>query len=178
MSTTATSDSSFSTAIAEQSTRDPDECCPLFDASPWDETTHIWKNKLFLKDEIRQLLHVPVRMTEHIQAMFKEVENANAVPTGKDFLILTHELSPWKSELYMSVSKDIPGSSITPISGTFFSKVFDGPYSDMHKWITETNAILESRNQKVLTHYFHYAYCPKCAKKYGHNYCVVLAQIE
>jgi hypothetical protein len=36
---------------------------------------------------------------------------------------------------------------------------------------------VESKGKKVKKMYFYYTYCPKCAKHYGHNYTVILAQI-
>ena len=100
------------------------------------------------------------------------------MPDPLEFLILAHDPSPWKSELRMTVTKDVPGGTMTRLSGTFFSKVFDGPYHHVPKRITATDVILAARGDKALKYYFHYAYCPKCSKKYGHNYCVAFAQVR
>jgi hypothetical protein len=178
MTFSSTTDQPATTPGMNRFSKDPNECCPVFDTSPWDGKTHVWENKLFLKDEIRQIMHVPVHMSEHVSRMFKQIEEANAAPDTKDFLMLAYDPSPWKSELFMTVTKDIPGANMTTLSGTFFSKVFDGPYNHVPKWIKETDAMLEAQNQKALKYYFHYAYCPKCAKKYGHNYCVAFAQVK
>jgi len=34
-----------------------------------------------------------------------------------------------------------------------------------------------AERKKIAKYYLFYAYCPKCAKKYKHNYIVVLAEI-
>jgi NMD protein affecting ribosome stability and mRNA decay len=92
--------------------------------------------------------------------------------------MLAYDPSPWKSELYFTVMKNIPDMENVTLSGKYISKVFDGPYNAVPQWIAEFDEYLEKKNQKALKYYFHYAYCPKCAKKYGHNYVVAFAQTE
>ena len=63
------------------------------------------------------------------------------------------------------------------ISGTFLCKVFEGPYRNMRKWIEEMKAFVLSKGRSLQKLYFFYTTCPKCAKKYGRNYVVILAQV-
>lgn len=153
-------------------------CCPQFDPSVWDGKTHNWDKKLFIMDSVFQILHIPVNMGAVVMRMMKKIEAAKATPENKDFLMLAYDPSPWKSELYMTVTKEVPGGKMTTLSGTFVSKVFDGPYQMVPKWIAEMDDYLQDRGLKPLKYYFHYAYCPKCAKKYGHNYCTAFAQVS
>lgn len=156
---------------------DDETCCPLFDPAPWDGTTHVWKDRLFLKDEVHQVLHVPVDMKRVITRMCRTLTDAHAMPEAKDGLILCYDPSPWKSELLMSATREIPGAAMVRLSGTFFTKVFDGPYREAPNWLAATDASLAARGEASLKTYIHYAYCPKCAKKYGHNYGVTFAQV-
>ena len=157
---------------------DKNICCYPFNTSLWDEKTHEWKEKLFLQDEVKQIMHIPVNMSSVVNRMFKKIEEGHAMPEVKEFLMLAYDPSPWKSEIYMTVTKDVPDGKMVKLSGTFVSKVFDGPYHHVPKWITEMDRYLSSNNQKSLKYYFHFAYCPKCVKKYGHNYCVTFAQLK
>lgn len=152
-------------------------CCYPLDTTLWEEKTHVWKEKLFLKDTVRQIMHIPLNMSAVVKRMFKKIEEADAMPQVKDFLMLAYDPSPWKSEIYMTVTKNITSGEMAKISGTFISKVYDGPYNHVPKWIKDMDEYLASKNEKALKYYFHYAYCPKCAKKYKHNYCVAFAQI-
>lgn len=154
-----------------------DICCPEFNVQRWNEKTHKWKEKLFLQDTVFQIMHIPMNMGSVIKKMFAKVEAAQASPPAEDFLMLCYDPSPWKSEIHMSVTKNIPGGKMVKLSGTFVSKVFDGPYNAVPKWIGEMDQYLASKNQKALKYYFHYAYCPKCSQKFGHNYCVAFAQV-
>ncbi len=155
-----------------------DVCCEKFDTSLWDEKTHVWKGKLFLKDEVAQFMHMPLNMGPVVTRMVSKVDKAGAMPETKDFLMLCYDPSPWKSEIYMTITKPVPDGETVKLSGKFISKVFDGPYNHVPKWIEEMDKYLDARKQKAIKYYFHYAYCPKCMKKYGHNYCVAFAQVN
>lgn len=153
-------------------------CCPEFNKQLWDEKTHNWLNKLFFQDSVFQIMHIPMNMGTVITRMCKKIEDANAKTSPEEFLMLCYDPSPWKSEINMTVTKDIPGGKMVRMSGVFVSKVFDGPYNHVPKWIKEMDTYLASNGKKALKYFFHYAYCPKCAKKYGHNYCIAFAQVE
>jgi predicted nucleic-acid-binding Zn-ribbon protein len=77
----------------------------------------------------------------------------------------------------MTVTKDVLEEKMVKISGTFLSKVFDGPYNAVPKWIKEMDAYVASQKKSVLKYYFYYTTCPKCAKNYGYNYVVAFAQV-
>ena len=103
---------------------------------------------------------------------------ANAAPELQDFLAIAYDPSPWKSEIYMAVTKDVPGTDIAKLTGTYVTKVFDGPYNAVPKWMKEIDEFVASQGKMTKKHYFYYTTCPKCAKKYGHNYVVAFAQVE
>lgn len=159
---------------------DSDVCCPKFDPVPWDGKAHEWKEKLFIKGSIPQLFHIPLPGTikRTMGRMWQEAQKADAAPELKDFLTIAYDPSPWKSEFYMAVTKDVPGADNTKLTGKFLSKVFDGPYNAVPKWIKEMDEFVASQGRMTQKYYFYYTTCPKCAKKYGHNYVVAFAQVE
>lgn len=156
-----------------------DICCPEFDPTLWENKEHHWDNKLFLKDSVPEVFHIPLPGVygKAITRMWKKAEEAGAAPARENFLLLAYDPSPFKGELYMSITKEIPGEENVKISGTFFSKVFDGPYNKVPRYIEEANSYLATLGKKAKRYYFNYAYCPKCAKKYGHNFIVALAEV-
>ena len=107
---------------------DSNTCCPKFDPEPWNEKSHNWKDKLFIKDTVRQIFHMPLpsSIKKTICRMWEKAQDAKAAPGIKDFLLLAYDPSPWKSELYMTVTKEIPGAENVKLSGIYLSKVFDG----------------------------------------------------
>jgi hypothetical protein len=154
-----------------------DICCPKFDPKPWEGKTFTWKNKLFVKDTVRSFFHMPLNMGSVVQRMHKKVEDAKAQPAMKDWILLSDECSAWKSDQYMTVTKEVPGAENVRISGTFMTKVFEGPYREAKTWYTEMLDYVKSKGNKAEKLYFYYTTCPKCAKKYGKNYVVVFAEI-
>jgi hypothetical protein len=93
-------------------------------------------------------------------------------------LMLTDEKSLWGSDIYIDVTKKVPGAEMSAISGTFLTKVFEGPYQNTGKWTLEMNEYVKSKNKQVKKIYYSYTTCPKCAKAYGKNYVVLFAQIN
>jgi hypothetical protein len=63
------------------------------------------------------------------------------------------------------------------LSGTFLTKVFEGPYQNAGKWAQEMKQYVQGKDKKIQKLYFSYTTCPKCAKVYGKNYVVLFAQI-
>ena len=167
--------------IAEKTKKveDADICCPEFDPAPWQETRHNWHRKLFLKDSVPEMFHIPLPGTYKrvITRMWKKAEEAGAAPDLKDFFLLAHDRSSFKGELLMSITKEIPGAKNVYLSGSFISKVFDGPFHKIPEFIKEMNRFLKLGGWEARQYYFYYTTCPKCAKKYGHNYIVALAEV-
>lgn len=161
-------------------TKDKNQCCSKFNPELWDEKNHSWKDKLFIKDTIPQLFHMPFppMIGKMIQKQWKKAQAAGAAPKIKDFLWLSYDPSPWKSEHYISVTKNVPNAENVRLSGKFISKVFDGPYNAAPKWIKEMDRYLAKKEKQSKKYYFYFTTCPKCAKKYGHNYVVIFAQVE
>jgi hypothetical protein len=157
------------------SSSDSSDCCPKFDPAPWDEKELSWENRCFLKDRVRCFLHIPLNFGAVMRRNVPRIEAANA--KSASMLVLLDENSLWGSDVYIEVTGEVPDAQITSISGTFLSKVFEEPYGNMRKWIGEMRAFVGSRGKSFGTLYFYYTTCPKCAKKYGKNYVVILAQL-
>lgn len=155
------------------------ECCPIFNPEPWDKKTHQWNEKLFIKDYLSQLFHIPLpsMMGKVIDRMWKKASDAGANSELKDFLLLAYDPSPWKCELYMNVTKEVPGAENVKFTGTFMSMVFDGPYNKVPKYIRHFRSYLASLGKRAGKIYVYYTTCPKCAKIYGHNYIVAFAEV-
>jgi hypothetical protein len=152
-------------------------CCPKFDPKSYDEKEIVWKDKLFAKDTVKAIMHIPMNMGAIMTKMTKLVEVAGASVSDKDFLILSDETSAWKSIQYMSITKEVPGLEAVSLSGTYLTKVFEGPYQDAPKWYMKMQNYVKSKGKESKKIYLYYTTCPKCAKKYGHNYVVLFAEI-
>ena len=153
------------------------ECCPKFDPEPWDGKTLNWDNKLFIKDTVTCFMHVPLNMAKVIKCNWEKVEAAGADPEPQDFMILSQDISPWKSEQFMAVTKEVEGLKNVKLSGAYLTKVFEGPYKEAKNWCEEMKKYVQDQDKELKKLYFYYTTCPKCAKKWGKNYVVAIAQI-
>jgi hypothetical protein len=155
------------------------QCCAKFDPEPWQEKELIWKDKSFIRETVPQFMHIPLPGTfgKAVGRMWKKIEDVQAKPDMKDFIMLAAESSPWKGEIYVTTNKEVPGAENVSFSGSFFTKVFDGPYNDIPKWAKAMTAYLTQKDKSAKKFYFYYTTCPKCAKKYGHNYVVAFAEV-
>jgi hypothetical protein len=87
------------------------------------------------------------------------------------------ETSQWKGEVYITATREVPGCENVRLSGTYLTKVFDGSYNAVPRWIKEMEPFIARKGKSVKKYYFYYTTCPKCAKKYGHNYAVAFAAV-
>jgi hypothetical protein len=154
------------------------QCCPKFDPVPWQEKELIWKDKLFIKGTMPQFMHTPLPGTfgNAVATMWKKMEKAGAKPDIKDFIMLSTESSPWRGEVYINVTKNVPKAENIRFTCTFLTKVFDGPYNSVPKWIKDMASFVASKGRTAKKYYFYYTTCPKCAKDCGHNYVVAFAE--
>jgi hypothetical protein len=157
------------------SNRSDEQCCPRFDPTPWDEKELQWQDRRFVKDRVTSFFHIPLNFGAVMKRNLSRIEAAGASLEGN--VILSDENSLWHADVYIGVAKDVPGADMTSISGTFLCKVFEGPYQNMSKWIARMKDFVGSKGKESRKLYFFYTTCPKCAKKYGKNYVVILAQV-
>ena len=156
------------------------QCCPKFNPEKWDGKTHEWNDKPFIKETMPTLFHMPLPsvIDKKITGMCKLMEDAGkSEANAEDILMLFRDPSAFKSEIYLSVTGIVPNANNTNISGTFVSKVFSGPYSSVPKFMKQMDEYLKTKNKKTKDYYIHYAYCPKCAKKYGDNFMIIFAKV-
>ena len=165
-------------SINKQKTK---ECCPRFHQEKWDGKTFNWEKKQFVKISVPTVFHVPFQkmLNKKITALMQKAEVSKKLEENpEDVLLLFNDPSAFKSDIYLSVTGDVPDAKNEKISGTFFAKVFDGSYKAVPKFIKKMDALLKDQNKKAKDYYVHYAYCPKCAEKFGHNYMILFAEIE
>ena len=157
-----------------------EECCPKFETEKWDKKTFSWNNKLFIKETLPTFLHIPFppMIGKRITKMDALARRADATsPDPKEALILFRDPSAFKSEIYYSVTKAVGGATNTTLSGTYEAMVFDGGYNNIPQHIQEMEKYLGGKQEKATDYLVHYAYCPKCTKKYGHNYMILFAHV-
>jgi hypothetical protein len=152
------------------------ECCPPFAPEPWDDKIFTWEGKKFIKDKVCTVFYMPLNFGQAMKRLNKQVTTAGA--TMPDYLCLSDNTSKWNMDLYLAVDKEIPGSKNSTLSGKYFSKVYEGSYNDTGKWCKDFEALAKSKGFHIKKMFIWYTTCPKCAKKYGKNYTVILSEVE
>jgi hypothetical protein len=159
-----------------KSTVAPTGCCPPFDPETFHEKETVWMAKPFVKERVHSLFHLPLDMTHKVMKAMRLIEEAHAVPAQS--LMLSDELSPWRSDLYIGVTGPVAGAETVTLSGTFLTRVYEGPFHDAPKWAADMRSYCTAKGREPRKLYFGYTTCPRCAKAYGKNYVVLFAEVE
>jgi hypothetical protein len=150
-------------------------CCKRFDPAPFRDARFEWHDELFVKDHVTSLLHVPLNMGKHITRANAKIEAAGAWPSSP--LMLSDD-ARWGSDLYIHVTKAVPGVQMVALSGTFLTKVFEGPFRHVPRWREQMRQYVAAQGKRLEKLYFAYTTCPACAKAYGENYVVGFARVS
>lgn len=149
-------------------------CCEPFNPESRQDKEVVWDNRLFVKDRVASFFHIPLNMGKKVLKNMGLIEKAGA---KDEQLMLFDENSLWGCDIYIAVAKEVPGGKMAQISGTFLTKVFEGPYKNAGQWAKEMEAYVKDKGKDLKKLYFSYTTCPRCAKVYGKNYVVLFAQI-
>jgi len=152
------------------------DCCPKFDPVPWDSKILTWDNKKFVKSKVKTFFNMPLNFGGVITKIMKKTETSQVA--NPEFLCLSDHTSMWNMDIYIAVSDVVSGLENTTISGSFFSRVYEGSFKNTEKWCKDFKSHAEKIGLEINKTYFWYTTCPKCAKKYGKNYVVIIGQIS
>ena len=153
---------------------DEEVCCPEFNPAPWDDQTFEWTDKKFVRDKVFTVFNMPLNFGAVMKRLDAGLRKSGAAIV--DNLCLSDHTSKWNMDVYAAVDKDVPDAENVILSGKYFSKVYEGPFKDTGKWCRNFEALAKSRNLDIKKWYMWYTTCPKCAKKYGKNYVVIIAR--
>lgn len=151
-------------------------CCPEFVPEPWNDKVVIWDNKKFVKEKVCTFFYMPLNFGNVMKRLDKKITASEAnIP---DWLCLSDHTSKWNMNIYLAVDKDISNSENVTLSGKFYCRVYEGPFKDTGNWCEDFEEVAQTKGFTSKKLYIWYTTCPKCAKKYGKNYVVIIGQIE
>lgn len=153
-------------------------CCSVPNVEEWNEKMITLENKTFIRMYTRSFFFIPLNMGKIMTALQQTASKAGATMPPEQAMILSRDLSPWKAEQLYAVSRPIEGADNISLSGTYITKVFEGPYQDAKKWYDAMHILAKSKGNQDAKIYFFYTTCPKCAQHYGKNYTIGLAQVS
>jgi hypothetical protein len=151
-------------------------CCPPFDPASWQDKEVTWHDKPFVRDHVACLFHVPLNMGRKVREDMARIEAAQA---GSDRpLMLSDARSPWGADIFIEVPRAVPGATMDPLSGTFLTRVFEGPFRQAGDWARQMRDHVAAKGRQLEKLYVGYTTCPRCAKAYGKNYVVLFAKVN
>ena len=153
-------------------------CCAIPNIKDWDKKVVKFENRHFIRMYTKNFLHIPLNMSSVMQALYKAATDANANLGPEQAIILSRDISSWKAEQLYGVSRPIEGLDNVTLDGTFATMVFEGPYQDARKWYESLTNYAKEQGYNIRNIYFFYTTCPKCAKHYGKNCTIGLAQVD
>ncbi|WP_320822022.1 hydrolase [Reinekea sp.] len=155
----------------------PTHCCPRFNSQGWDEQELHFKAKRFVQVQTRSLFHFPLNMDSVFKKTLAVIDQAKA-RDSEQFIVLSYDPSAWTAIHYFAVDRDVAGQKMVKLSGDYLTKVYEGPFSDISNWVRHMASLVRSRGMRVRRSYFFYTTCPKCAKYYGKNPVVAVAEVS
>lgn len=154
----------------------PTKCCPRFHPEDWESVELEFRDKPFARATVRSAMHIPLDMGRVFERVNKHMSEADAFDAD-NFIVLSRDLTPWKSEHLFASRAPVPSEEMTTFTGKFVTAVFEGPYSQMGSWQAEMTRRAAEQGKPDGEVWFYYTTCPKCAKAYGKNYVVGLAEV-
>jgi len=160
----------------ENQSENPFDCCPPFEPEAWDCKIFEWDKKPFVKSKVRTFFFMPMNFGQVMRKVDKKMKAANA--NIADWLCLSDHTSKWNMDLYLASDREVPGIENTTLSGKFYCKVYEGNFNKTGEWCKDYEMDAKSKGYLIKKWYMWYTTCPKCAKKFGKNYVVVVGQVE
>ena len=153
-------------------------CCAVPNINDWDEKSVNFQNNRFIRMYTRSFLFIPLNMSKVMASIQQKAAQSNAEMPPQQVMILSRDVSPWKAEQLYAVSKLVPNADNLTLNGEYLTKVFEGAYQNAKKWYESLLEYAKKKDRHVIKTYFFYTTCPKCAKHYGKNYTIGLAEVQ
>jgi hypothetical protein len=148
-----------------------DQCCKILSPIEWDKKELVWRDKPFYKSRYFSFLHVPLNLGKKITEGMRKIREAGL--TAEPMMLSQNE-SMWGADILIPIKNKTNIFDVELITGRFLTRLFDGHYGDMRKWIRETRDWCRERGLEPEEYIFWYATCPKCAKARGDKAQVVV----
>lgn len=152
------------------------QCCKILSPAEWDRKEIVWRDKPFYKSRYLAFFHVPVNLGSKITGGMRRIKEAGL---EAEQMMFSRNDGMWGADMLIPVKNKTDVFDIELITGRFFTRLFEGHYGDMGKWIKETRSYCVEKGYEPEEFIFWYATCPKCAKKFGDKVqVVVFAKVE
>lgn len=154
----------------------PTLCCPRFKPEGWDNQMLHFDAKPFVRATTRSAMHIPWNMDSVFSRVQRHIEEAGGADPATE-IVLSRDISPWEAEHFFAVPGDVDAEEITTLSGDFITRAFEGQYRRVKHFSHDMEVAATVMGKTAKRVFFFYTACPRCAKAYGKNYMVGVAEI-
>jgi len=152
------------------------ECCKRLTVPEWDKKEIVWQDKPFYKSRYQAFFHVPINIGKKIAEGMEKIREAGLLA---ETMVLVKNDGLFGADILIPIAKKTNIFETELITGKFLTRLFEGHYGDMRRWIKETKKYCREKGFSPKDFIFFYATCPKCAKEYGDKVqVVVLARVK
>lgn len=152
-------------------------CCPRFKPEEWDGKIMDLSAYSFARTSTKSLFYMPLNLGKVMTKAMTKIDEQRA-RLEDTYLILSEDISPFRANHYFAVAKPLDEMENCNLKGSFLTKVFEGPFSQMGKWMKEMNQYANEQKVELERILAFYTTCPKCAKVYGKNYVVLFGKVK
>lgn len=152
-------------------------CCPKFNPEGWDGRHLHFEDKLFIRAKTSCLLHFPLKMGKVFARVQAYIKDCLALDPDGSF-VLSRDLSPAEGEHSFAVTGNVPGEDIATVYGDFITRVFEEPYRKAEDWVHELEVAVAASGNNATRIFMLYTTFPKCARAYGKNYVIGVAEVS
>lgn len=147
------------------------ECCKRLNSEEWDKKELVWRDKPFYKSHFLAFFHVPVNIGGKIMEGLAKIKETGLAAEN---MVLVKNDNLFGADLLIPIAHKSDIFETELINGKFLTRLFEGHYGDMRRWLKETKQYCQEKGFSPKEFIFFYATCPKCAKKYGDKVQVVV----
>lgn len=161
---------------AARTAQKKDVCCVRMNSREWDLKQHVWKREPFFVVKHGLFFHIPINFGGIVKTAMDQLEKT--YKPEYPFMMLERELNWFTGKLMVALKKPAKGPDVEYLSGTFISKVFNGPYNRLGPAVQElAEHVRKKRGARPTEFYFWYTVCPRCAKKLGGYQTIIFARM-
>jgi hypothetical protein len=152
-------------------------CCPVFHPEDYENKLFDFSSHQFIKAQSKSIMYVPMNLDKVMTKTQGDIVAAHQNFEDR-YLIISQDVTPFKCDHYFIVKGEVPHYPIQKIEGLYYTKVYDGSYNNISKWMKDLDGILHTKGRKINEVFAFYSTCPKCAEVYKHNYVVLMAKVD
>ena len=151
-------------------------CCPRLDPAEWDKLFWVWDKKPFYAARFWSIFNLPLTLDSAIRKAVQDIESRGV--GDEEPLLFQRDEAMLHSTLLVSIKKYVDDLPVETVSGRFYSRLFEGKYSDSGRFAKEVNSDLKLRGLSQVELMFYYPTCADCLMKRGVGQVVVFARVK